>query len=130
MQCRVCRRTAAVRSTSKICAVPPHRVHRRAHKLGLVRQRRHACLAHIPVQKHTAYDQLWLMSTDGTPGKPLTEITSESVGYWDYGYRDAWPMENGSLRQTSGDAGSHALVFMQDGQIQPFPNIYFHMLYQ
>ena len=83
-----------------------------------------ACRGVPPDFPHGFYHQLWLLRTDGTPGEAITEVTNEEVGYWDYGYFDAWPTENGTLLQTGGDAGSYGIVFVQDRQTQPIANVF------
>lgn len=55
---------------------------------------------------HLHYDWLWLIPTDGSNGTELTSIPKEPTIVVDFGYRDAWPVDNGVLLQWTGDCGA------------------------
>lgn len=55
---------------------------------------------------HLHYDWLWLIPTDGSEGTELTSIPQEPTIVVDFGYRDAWPVDNGALFQWTGDCGA------------------------
>ena len=61
-------------------------------------------------QPHTYYGRLWLLETDGSTGAPLTEYPAEPPIVVDFGYHDAWPTDNETYIEWSGDCGSSAVA--------------------
>jgi TolB protein len=61
---------------------------------------------------HTFYGRLWLLDTDGTKGAPLTEFPDEPPMVVDFGYHDAWPTDEETFIEWSGDCGSSAVAIL------------------
>jgi TolB protein len=63
-------------------------------------------------QPHTFYGRLWLLETDGSPGTALTEYPAEPTIVVDFGFHDAWPVDDEVFLQWSGDCGSSAVAIL------------------
>lgn len=63
---------------------------------------------------HDHYGRLWLIDTDGSPGTALTELSDEPPIIVDFGFHDAWPAEDDTILQWSGDCGASAVATLND----------------
>jgi TolB protein len=62
---------------------------------------------------HTYYGRLWLLETDGSDGKALTEYPDDPIYFGDFGHQDAWPSGATTLIQWSGDCGASQIETLQ-----------------
>lgn len=63
---------------------------------------------------HLYYGWLWLIPIDGTAGTVLTALPTEPTSVVDFGYQDAWPVDDEVLVQWAGDCSAAGVAILDD----------------
>jgi len=78
------------------------------------------CIGQGAAFPHNAYNQLWVLETDGTAGTPLNTIPPGSIPIVDFGLIDAWPTPTRTLAQWAGDCSTGGIEeIAPDGSFTP-----------